>query len=200
MRLVAESLKAERGGEPVFGGISFTVNSGEALLVTGENGSGKSTLLRALAGLLAPTAGSVRLEGHETEDLAGACHYLGHSNAMKTALSVSENLHFWQDFLGDPELSAAEALEMVGLQDIGHLPFEYLSTGQRRRVAIARLLVSARPVWLLDEPTSGLDKASERRFAGLMREHLEAGGIIVAATHMPLGLDDAAELRLGAAA
>jgi heme exporter protein A len=198
MRLVAEQLSAERGGEEVFAGVGFTIDAGTALLVTGENGSGKSTLLRVVAGLLDPSAGSVALEGHEAaSDLASACHYLGHANAMKAALTVTENLVFWQDFLGDPELDPAEALDMVGLGDIGHLPFGYLSTGQRRRASIARLLVSARPVWLLDEPTAGLDRASERRFAGLMRGHLDAGGIILAATHMPIGLDDAAELRLG---
>ncbi len=90
-----------------------------------------------------------------------------------------------------------EALETVGLGGIGHLPFGYLSTGQRRRAAIAKLLVSHRPLWLLDEPTAGLDKASEGRFAGLMAKHLEDGGILVAATHLPLGLDGAKELRMG---
>ncbi len=198
MRLVAEGLSAERGGEAVFSAVAFSVDAGAALLVTGENGTGKSTLLRVVAGLLEPVAGTVRLERHEAgADIASACHYLGHSNAMKPALTVTENLVFWQDFLGDPELSPADALDRVGLGDIGHLPFGYLSTGQRRRASIARLLVSARPVWLLDEPTAGLDRASERRFAGLMRGHLDAGGIILAATHMPIGLDDAAELRLG---
>ena len=198
MRLVAEGLAAERGGEEVFSGVGFAVASGAALLVTGENGSGKSTLLRLVAGLLRPSAGNIALEGAGEGDLASSCHYLGHANAMKPALTVTENLAFWQDFLGDPELAPAEALDAVGLGDVGHLPFGYLSTGQRRRVSIARLLVSARPVWLLDEPTAGLDRASERRFADLMRGQLEAGGIILAATHQPLGLDGAEELRLGA--
>ncbi|RWP56704.1 heme ABC exporter ATP-binding protein CcmA, partial [Mesorhizobium sp.] len=116
---------------------------------------------------------------------------------MKTALSVAENLRFWRDFSGADFLSAEEALAMVGLDGIGHLPFGYLSTGQRRRAAIAKLLVSRRPLWLLDEPTAGLDKASEERFGGLMREHLDEGGIIIAATHLPLGLEGAQELRMG---
>jgi heme exporter protein A len=94
-------------------------------------------------------------------------------------------------------LDVEEALETVGLGGIGHLPFGYLSTGQRRRAAIAKLLVSHRPLWLLDEPTAGLDKASEERFAGLMADHCRQGGIVVAATHLPLGLDGAEELRMG---
>jgi heme exporter protein A len=116
---------------------------------------------------------------------------------MKPTLSVTENLAFWRDFCGDARLDTEEALEAVGLGGIGHLPFGYLSTGQRRRTAIARLLVSYRPLWLLDEPTSGLDKASEGRLAGLMKAHCQAGGIIVAATHLPLGLEQAEELRMG---
>ncbi|WP_048647390.1 heme ABC exporter ATP-binding protein CcmA [Nitratireductor soli] len=201
MRFAAEELGGERGGEPVFSGVSFALSGGEALMVTGPNGAGKSTLLRVLCGLLPASEGVVHLSGggEEWPDAAAACHYLGHRNAMKTALSVTENLVFWQDFLGHGHLSPQEALETVGLDDIGHLPFGYLSTGQRRRAAIARLLVSYRPVWLLDEPTSGLDKASEAQFAALMGVHLEDGGIIVAATHLPLGLDGARELRLGGA-
>ena len=144
-------------------------------------------------------AGSVRLEGggEDFPTVASASHYLGHQHAMKTALGVAENLAFWRDFLGDAALGIDEALDRVGLGAIGHLPFGYLSAGQKRRAAIARLLVSRRPVWLLDEPTAGLDKASDGRFAGLMGEHLESGGIIVAATHLPLGLEGARELRMG---
>ena len=199
MRLVAQDLSGERAGEPVFEGLDIAVGSGQCLVVTGENGSGKSTLLRILAGLLAPATGSVRLEGggDEWPDLAAACHHLGEKNAMKPALTVAENLAFRRDFLGKPFLTVEEALDEVGLPTVAGLPFGYLSTGQRRRVAIAKLLVSYRPVWLLDEPTAGLDKASERQFAALMRAHLEDGGIIVAATHLPLGLEGAQELRMG---
>ncbi|TIL19406.1 MAG: heme ABC exporter ATP-binding protein CcmA, partial [Mesorhizobium sp.] len=186
MRLIAENLGGERGGEAVFSGINFALEKGQALIVTGPNGAGKSTLLRVVAGLLPVAAGRVHIEGggEDFPSVASACHYLGHQNAMKTALTVTENLRFWRDFSGADFLSAEEALETVGLGDIGHLPFGYLSTGQRRRAAIAKLLVSRRPLWLLDEPTAGLDKASEERFGGLMREHLDEGGIIVAATHL----------------
>jgi heme exporter protein A len=202
MRFVVEELAGERGGELIFADITFMLGAGGALTVTGPNGSGKSTLLRVLAGLLPPAAGSARLEdgGEDWPTIGAACHYLGHSNAMKTALTVEENLHFWRDFLGHPHLGVDEALEMVGLPDIGHLPFGYLSTGQRRRVAIARMLASYRPVWLVDEPTAGLDKASEKAFEELMHLHLEDGGMIVAATHLPLDLPGTATLELKAMA
>jgi len=198
MRLVARGLSGERGGEHVFGPIAFTVSAGEALVVTGENGSGKSTLLRIVAGLLPPSAGTVALEDAGDETIASSAHYLGHQNAMKTALSVAENLKFWRNFEGEPHLEIDDALEMVGLPDIGHLPFGYLSTGQKRRASIARLLVTYRPVWLLDEPTAGLDARSERQFANLMAAHLEDGGLIMAATHVPLGIRGAREMVLGA--
>lgn len=199
MRLIAENLSGERGGEPVFEGIGFSVTDGESLVVTGPNGSGKSTLLRVVAGFLPAAEGRVRIAegGEEFPTVASACHYLGHQNAMKTALTVEENLRFWRDFEGEPHLEIDEALEMVGLPDIGHLPFGYLSTGQKRRASIARLLVSYRPVWLLDEPTAGLDARSERQFAGLMRAHLEDGGLIMAATHVPLGIGGAREMVMG---
>jgi heme exporter protein A len=199
MRLIADQFGAKRGGETIFSDVSFELGSGDGLVVTGPNGAGKSTLLRALAGLLPTSEGAIRLEGG-TEDfptIAAACHYLGHENGMKKALTVFENLAFWREFLGSPHLAIDEALEMVGLDTIGHLPFGYLSTGQKRRIAIARLLVSYRPLWLLDEPTSGLDKHSEMQFIALMKAHLEDGGMIIAATHLPLGLDGVAELRLG---
>ena len=193
MRLVAENLRGERGGETVFSGIGFALEKGDALVVTGPNGAGKSTLLRVVAGLLPVAQGRVRVEGggEDFPSVASACHYLGHQNAMKTVLSVAENLRFWREFSGEPALGIEKALETVGLEGIGHLPFGYLSTGQRRRASIAKLLVSHRPLWLLDEPTAGLDKASEERFGGLMRRHLEAGGMVIAATHLPLGLEGA---------
>ena len=199
MRLIAENLSGERGGELVFEDIGFSVEDGEGLVVTGPNGSGKSTLLRIVAGFLPAASGGVRIaESGETDpSVAFACHYLGHQNAMKTALTVTANLAFWQRFCGEGRLGISEALDAVGLGGIGHLPFGYLSTGQRRRAAIAKLLVSHRPVWLLDEPTAGLDKASEQRFTGLINAHCAAGGIVIAATHLPLGLERARMLEMG---
>ena len=199
MRLIAENLSGERGGEPVFEDVSFSVGDSESLVVTGPNGSGKSTLLRVIAGFLPAASGAVRIaEGGEAfSSVASASHYLGHSNAMKTSLTVTENLAFWQRFGGEGRLGIGDALDAVGLSGIGHLPFGYLSTGQRRRAAIAKLLVSHRPVWLLDEPTAGLDKASEQRFTGLINAHCAAGGIVIAATHLPLGLETAGMLEMG---
>ncbi|WP_395449292.1 heme ABC exporter ATP-binding protein CcmA [Aminobacter sp. UC22_36] len=201
MRLIAENLSGERGGEAVFTNVGFSLEDGAALVVTGPNGSGKSTLLRVIAGLLPHASGRITVEGggEEFPTVASACHYLGHQNAMKAALTVRENLAFWRDFSGDGKLDIADALEEVGLGGLGHLPFGYLSTGQKRRAAIAKLLVSHRPVWLLDEPTSGLDKASDARFAELMKAHCVSGGIIIAATHLPLGLADAKTLEMGRA-
>lgn len=192
MRLVASGLAGERGGEIIFSGVDISLGEGEGIVITGPNGSGKSTMLRVIAGLLEPAEGEVRLDDppYDFPTLESALHYLGHQNAMKPALSVRENLEFWQSFHGHAHLPIPEALEMVGLETIGHLPFGYLSTGQRRRIAIAKLLVSYRPVWLLDEPTAGLDKASERQFAALMEAHMDDGGLIIAATHIPLGLEN----------
>ena len=199
MRLIAEALSGGRGEEALFSTVDFELGHGDALLVTGPNGSGKSTLLRTIAGLLAPWSGGVRLEsaGADWPSVGAACHYLGHLNAMKTALTVAENLGFWASLLGEMRLDRAAALERVGLGGLGHLPFGYLSTGQKRRVAIARILMCHRPVWLLDEPTAGLDARSEKDFAALANDHLREGGIVIAATHLPLGLEGAKELRLG---
>ncbi len=199
MRLIAEGLAGARGGETIFAGIAFALSDGEALLVTGPNGAGKTTLMRVLAGLLPAATGTVRLEGggDAYPDLASAMHFLGPANAMKAALSVAENLAFWQDFAGPADRSVDDALDAVGLPGIGHLPFGALSTGQKRRVAIARLLLNRRPVWLVDEPTSGLDKRSEARFSAMLSDHLAGGGILVASTHLPLGLDGAKTLEMG---
>jgi heme exporter protein A len=198
MRLSGRGVRCVRGGREVFSGLDFETGSGEALAVTGPNGSGKTSLLRLIAGLLTIADGSIGLEGGETElTLAEQTHYLGHRDALKSALSVMENLSFWRDFLGGEAFDAAESLAAVGLDHAAHLPAAYLSAGQRRRLSIARLLVVRRQVWLLDEPTNALDAAGQRMFAALMGDHLARGGLIIAATHAPLGVH-AKELRIGA--
>jgi len=199
MRLIAEGISASRGGEAVFEDVGFALGAGESLVVTGPNGAGKSTLLRVVAGLLPVTSGRVDFEGggESFPSPPAACHYLGHLNAMKPALTVAENLRFWQAFLGSTRLDVDAALAAVGLGGLGHLPYAILSTGQKRRASIARLLASHRPVWLLDEPTAGLDAASEAGFTGLMKAHLAEGGIVMAATHLPLGLESTQTLRMG---
>jgi heme exporter protein A len=200
MQLLGRGVGCVRGGREVFSGLDFEAASGHALAITGPNGSGKTSLLRLIAGLLAPSAGSIDLEGGERElTLPEQSHYLGHRDALKPALSVLENLSFWRDFLGGDADDAAQTLARIGLGHAAHLPAAYLSAGQRRRLSIGRLLAVRRPVWLLDEPTSALDAAGQDLFAGLMRDHLGNGGIIIAATHAPLGIE-ARELRMGATA
>ena len=125
-------------------------------------------------------------------------HYLGHQDALKPSLTVAENLDFWARYL-DGGATITAALDAVGLGSIASLPAAYLSAGQRRRLSIARLVAVERPLWLLDEPTSALDAAAQTMLAGLMRNHLAGGGMILAATHGPIGLDGAKELRLGGA-
>src|ERR1700730_11214436 len=199
MRLSGRDLRCVRGGREVFSGLDFEASSGEARAVTGANGTGKTSLLRMIAGLLTMADGSIDLEGGEAElTLPEQAHYLGHRDALKPALSVMENLSFWRDFLGGAAFDAAESLAAVGLDHAAQLPAAYLSAGQRRRLSIARLLAARRPIWLLDEPTSALDATGQSLFAGIMRDHLARGGLIVAATHAPLGID-ARELRIGAA-
>jgi heme exporter protein A len=199
MRLSGRGIRCVRGGREVFAALAFEASSGEALAITGPNGAGKTSLLRLIAGLLTVAAGSIALEGGEAElSLPEQAHYLGHRDALKPALSVLENLIFWRDFLGGEASDPAESLAAVGLDHAARLPAAYLSAGQRRRLSIARLLAVRRPVWLLDEPTNALDTAGQTLFAGLMQDHLARGGLIVAATHAPLGLA-ARELRIGGA-
>jgi len=197
LRLSVNNLACERGERRIFEGVSFTLTSGEALVITGRNGAGKSTLLELLAGRLSPAAGQVLWEGAGERALSECLHYVGHRDALKAALTAEENLTFARDFLGHPALKPREALEAVGLAHAARLPVAYLSAGQRRRVALARLLVAERPLWLLDEPTSALDAASQETLRLLLEAHRGTGGMIAATTHSPLFLKDAKEIRIG---
>lgn len=199
MRLVASGLSCHRGGRQVLDGLGFAVDAGQALVVTGPNGAGKSSLLRLLAGLLRPAEGQIRLEGADTGlPVAEQCHFLGHLDPAKGALTVLENLRFWADHLGgEVGCPPSEALRAAGLHTLAELPASYLSAGQRRRLSLARLIAIRRPVWLLDEPTAALDTAGQAIFGALAQDHLSGGGIVIAATHAPLGLASATELRLG---
>jgi len=198
MRLSAVELSCRRGGRDVFAGVSFALDSGQALIVTGRNGAGKSSLLRTVAGLLHSAQGSITLEGGDPElSIGEQAHYLGHQDAIKPSLSVAENLRFWADFFGSPAIDLEGPLAAVGLETLAGLPAAYLSAGQRRRLSLARLIAAKRSIWLLDEPTSALDATAQSRLGDMMRTHLADGGLIMAATHGPIGLDQTLELRLG---
>ncbi len=171
------------------------------MIVAGPNGAGKSTLLRSLAGLLGQTSGTIelRVDGVLAE-MSESIHYVAHKEAQKAALTVRENLGFWAKILstGTRGISPDEALSHFALSHCADLPVGYLSAGQRRRAALARLLIAPRPLWLLDEPATALDARSQKCLATVMSNHLVSGGMIIAATHTPLGLDKADNLSLGA--
>lgn len=196
--LTVSDLALSRGERRLVDGLSFSVTGGEALAVTGPNGAGKTTLLRALAGFVRPDAGRIALAGAGPDDDHGtALHFIGHRDGLKGALSLRETLAFAPALMGgngDPLAHAAGRLALTPLLD---LPVAVLSAGQRRRAALARLLVVRRPVWLLDEPTAALDADSTSIVAGLIAEHLASGGIAIAATHLHLGIR-ARELALDA--
>jgi heme exporter protein A len=200
LRLIVRDLACERGGRRVFEGVSFALGPGGALIVTGRNGAGKSSLLGVLAGQVSASAGAVEHGWDEPKaddrPLAECLHAIGHRDALKGALTAEENLVFAQRLYGDDRLSPRDALAALGLAHAAGLPVGYLSAGQRRRVAFARLLVSYRPVWLLDEPFAALDDAAQAVLHGLMEAHRDAGGLVVATTHGPLPLRDAQEIRI----
>jgi heme exporter protein A len=198
MRLSAVDLVCRRGGREVFAGLGFSVAAGEVLAVTGRNGAGKSSLLRIVVGLIRLAHGRLELEGGDPElTIAEQAHYVGHQDALKLSLSVAENLRFWASFFDAKPAAIEQSLEAVGLEALAELPAAYLSAGQRRRLSLARLMAAKRPIWLLDEPMSTLDAAAQVQLAGFMRAHLSEGGLILAATHGPLGISATRELRLG---
>jgi heme exporter protein A len=178
----------------VFSGLSFHLSEGEALVLTGPNGSGKSSLLRLVAGLVPTFSGTLEWTG-----APGSIAYLGHQDAVKPTLTARETLRFWGAVAGAAPDAAAigAALAAVGLDGLDDLPCRYLSAGQRRRLALARLELGRAELWLLDEPTLGLDIASVARLEARLAQHRAAGGIVMLATHVPLALDDARELALG---
>jgi heme exporter protein A len=197
----ADGLACLRGGRMVFSGLSFSLDAGAALVVTGPNGSGKSSLLRVLAGLLRPLAGRLAWAGQAVDEDPGAHRrrlaFMGHADAVKPTLTVLDNLRFWAA-LADPREPAERArlaLEAVGLAGRGGLPGRHLSAGQKRRLALARVIACPARLWLLDEPTVGLDEDGRTRLAAEIARHRAGGGVVVTATHAPLGLGG--EARLG---
>jgi heme exporter protein A len=201
VQLVAENLVLERGGRNVVDGLSLRLESGAALVLTGPNGSGKSTLLRSLAGYLRPASGSVRIIGAGADrEASEVCHFVGHLDGIKTHLTAAENLAFWATYLGGSADLAARveaALQLFALDALADIPAGYLSAGQKRRLALARLVAAERPLWLLDEPTVSLDTSSIEVLITAINAHLAAGGMAVIATHVPLALAPMQQVRLG---
>lgn len=185
MQLTVENLACARGSAQILSGVSFSVDRGEALILRGPNGSGKTTLLRTLAGLMPPISGAIRCAPE-------AIAYAGHADGLKAQLSVAENLAFWAEVFGTKDIAAAVAA--FDLDTLADRRAGELSAGQKRRLSLARLLVTGRPVWCLDEPTVSLDTANVARFAAAVEAHLEAGGSAVIATHIDLGLPNARSL------
>lgn len=199
--LKVEGVDLKYGAAQVLRGVQLEARKGEVTSLMGRNGVGKTTLLRAIAGLVAPVAGTIRLDGEPGEATIGElAHYVSHANAVKAGLTVHENARFWARFLGGDASGADGALDAIGLGEISGVPAAYLSAGQKRRLGLARLLLAPRPLWLLDEPTVSLDAASQGWLARLMQTHLDGGGLIVAATHAPMGLAAARTLELVAPA
>jgi heme exporter protein A len=181
--LTAQALACRRGGRLVFEALDLTLSAGEALVLRGPNGSGKSSLLRLLAGLLPPAAGLVAWAGRAIgAEHRGRLHYIAHSDALKPALTARENLAF-AAALGGGQPYVESALAAFDLGALAELPARFLSAGQRRRAALARLLAAPRPLWLLDEPGVGLDRASRDRLEAAIDAHRAEGGIAVVATH-----------------
>jgi heme exporter protein A len=195
-RLIAENLACERGGRLVFSHVTFELHAGEILELRGPNGSGKSSLLRLLAGLNTPAAGKVVFEnGNADGTIAEQSHYVGHAEANKPALTVTQNLKFWAQFLGGVERDLPlDAFNLTALKDDQAL---LLSAGQKRRLALTRLLLAQRSLWLLDEPTVGLDAASLGKLQTVITSHLSEGGMVIVATHAELGVKAARQLQLG---
>jgi len=187
MTIEVSDLSVSRGGIPVLEGVSFRLDPGEALVLRGPNGIGKTTLLRTVAGLQPPVSGAIRTDGD-------VFAYAGHSDGIKATLSVTENLTFWARVFGQTDIDLA--LRSFELEPLADRPAGALSAGQKRRLGLARLLVTGRPVWILDEPTVSLDVDAVAMFAGAIRAHLKTGGAALMATHIDLGLDEARVLEL----
>lgn len=206
-KFAGEKLGCVRGERAVFSGLDFTVEGGGALLLTGPNGSGKSSLLRLMASLIKPAAGGLSWDGDNIADEPEAhrarLHYIGHLDGIQPLLTVAENLRFWaglrpQDPNGGPDNAVGKALEDFGLKALAHIPCRFLSAGQCRRLALARLLATPSALWLLDEPTTALDDDGVRVFHHAVARHRANGGLVILASHGAETIEDARILDLRA--
>jgi heme exporter protein A len=194
-----ENLACERGERLVFRGLSFAMRAGEALVLRGPNGAGKSSLLRLCAALLRPAEGRLFWDGadvwREPDAFRARLAYVGHLDGVKPLLTARENVAFWASLRGGGD--AAAGLDAFGVAHLAELPARFLSAGQKKRVALARLVAAPAALWLLDEPTVSLDEDGAARLAAACAAHRARGGMVVAATHVELGFEDARTLRLG---
>jgi heme exporter protein A len=196
--LAALNISCQRGSKVLFEDLSFALAPGEGLLLTGPNGAGKTSLLRQIAGLLPLAAGRLSLNGQRPDvELPELCHYVGHLNGIKTSFTVRENLAFWADFLGENGGPLSTALAAFGLTPLADFPAGLLSAGQKRKLALSRLFAAPRPVWLLDEPQVSLDAPSLKLLDAAIKDHLDAGGIAVVASHTALKTKFAHKIALG---
>ena len=193
--LRVEELTLARGERTLFAGLSFTAGPGDLVELRGPNGAGKTSLLRAIAGFLRPRSGRIETDA---EDPALAMHYVGHQNGLKGAASVRAHVRYWSGLFG-AACDEASALEQLGLSRQTDLPARVLSQGQSRRLALTRLFIARRPIWLLDEPAAGLDAEGRRLLAALIEGHRAQGGLAVAAVHGQLGPEPSRSITLGAA-
>ena len=198
MALKIEELSLKRGSRLLINKLSFSLNQGESLLLTGPNGVGKTTLIRSIAGFIEPISGQITYSTEKTESDENRnehIHYIGHKNGIRTSLTVLENLEFWNSFFGaNSNLSAI--IKTYVLESLINIPAGYLSAGQKRRLGLARLSLTKRPIWLLDEPTVSLDEMSANIVAGAANDHLKEGGILIAATHIPLEIPFTQHIKL----
>jgi heme exporter protein A len=189
-----QDLACERGGRRIFRGLSFAVMTGQALTLEGPNGAGKTSALRIIAGLLNAESGEVRLHAHagyvvtDAEERGRLIGWIGHHDGAKGQLTVMENARFFAALYAS-RVDIAGVLDRVGLKRLADVPAQYLSAGQRKRLGLARLILSGRALWLLDEPLSSLDASGRRLTAELIGQHCDDGGIAIVATHETLGLD-----------
>ncbi len=199
MSLVVKNLSCQRGGRTIFSALSLDIAAGEAVLLRGPNGAGKSTLLRVIAGLIPAISGDISLNGipaTDRDEFQGQITYAGHLDAIKPQLTVAENLRFWAQLFEADSLS--QTMKDFRLDEIADRPAHACSAGQKRRLGLARIAVTSRPLWLLDEPTVSLDTETTARFAAIIDAHCAKGGIAFIATHIDLGLKAARTFEMQA--
>ncbi len=198
LRLEVEDLALERGGQRIVSKIAFRAGPGEYVEVTGPNGAGKTSLLRALAGFAKPAEGRISLSSNlgplDEDARAAATHLLGHQDGLKPGLAARDHADYWQGLFGGADFAAV--LAHAGMGRLADRPVRTLSAGQKRRLALTRLLIAQRPLWLLDEPGATLDVAGRAWLLGIVGDHLGNGGIVIAAVHDPIGAAPTARVVL----